>query len=142
MKKLPQKNPEIEALIRQKTLDLLPQDNIPNSHNAKMLAKVDALAALEYAKSQNKTVRFAPSYEDEFYRERMSTQKPKVEQEPTEGLFNTKQAAKKAGIEHGKFISNYRNGKVEGVKIGGRVFFTQDEITRFMAVRKKEFEPQ
>lgn len=132
--KNPKPNPEIEAIKSSlcKELGYLPGDKIPNSRVSIALGKIDATATLIYAKMLNRKARFALpgecQYTMELEQEKLKNPKP---EKIGVGLLNVKEAAKALGITTYNMRNVKRRGEIESTKIGGRFFFTPEEVERF-----------
>lgn len=132
--KKPKPNPEIEAIKSSlcKELGYLPGDKIPNSRVSIALDKIDATATLIYAKTLNRKARFALpgecQYTMELEQEKLKNPRP---EKVGVGLLNVKEAAKALGITTYNMRNVKRRGKIESTKIGGRFFFTPEEVERF-----------
>lgn len=136
--KNPKTNPEIEAIKSSlcKELGYLPGDKIPNSRVSIALGKIDATATLIYAKTLNRKARFALpgecQYTMELEQEKLKNPKP---EKIGVGLLNVKEAAKALGITTYNLQNVKRRGEIESTKIGGRFFFTPEEVERFRIQR-------
>ncbi|WFB67037.1 helix-turn-helix domain-containing protein [Chryseobacterium sp. WX] len=132
--KNPKPNPEIEAIKSSlcKELGYLPGDKIPNSRVSIALGKIDATATLIYAKTLNRKARFALpgecQYTMELEQEKLKNPRP---EKVGVGLLNVKEAAKALGIKTYNLQNLKRRGEIESTKIGGRFFFTPEEVERF-----------
>lgn len=126
MKNLP---PEVRAQIGEIKNNLLPEALIPGSRLYKKNELIEAEAVLQYAKSMNRPVRKAPSDECEF--SRLLPNKQKTIVITIQGLFNTKEAAKRLGISKNTIPHWKRQGKIKSVcKIKGIVYYSEEEIRR------------
>lgn len=132
MKNLP---PEVRAQIGEIKNNLLPEALIPGSRLYKKNELIEAEAVLQYAKSLNRKVNFVPSSECEFSRSLHNKQKTVVI--TIQGLFNTKEAAKKLGISKNTIPHWKRQGKIKSVcKIKGIVYYSEEEIRRIAEEQK------
>lgn len=121
-------NQEIKKIKERMLSDLIPETNIPNSHAAKQIAKIDALAALEYAKSLNRPVLFI----------RIASLPRFYNPDKDENLLNSKEAAEILNMTICNFMQNRTLGKVNPEKkVGHNLYFTKEEIYRFAAERKQ-----
>lgn len=134
--KNPKTNPEIEAIKASlcKELGYLPGDKIPNSRVSIALGKIDATATLIYAKTLNRKARFALPGECQYTMELEKERMPKVSK-PEDDLISTAKAAKILDIQPSNLSSIRKSGKIEAEKIGGRFFFTPEEVERFRIQR-------
>ncbi|WP_126654086.1 MerR family transcriptional regulator [Chryseobacterium aureum] len=136
--KNPKPNPEIEAIKSSlcKELGYLPGDKIPNSRVSIELGKIDATATLIYAKTLNRKARFAKpgecQYTIELGRESL---KRIIESKPEDGLISTAKASKILDVQPSNLNAIRKAGKITGEKIGGRFFFTPEEVERYRIQR-------
>lgn len=131
--KNPKTIPEIEAIKSSlcKELGYLPGDKIPNSRVSVELGKIDATAALIYAKTLNRKARFAKpgecQYTIELEQER--SKNPKIEG-PNDHLLSAKQAAKILHVPI-PFVNRLRkNGSLQGEEVGKRFYYKPEEVER------------
>lgn len=130
----PRTNPVIESIKARLKKEYLPDGNIPNSRVAKQIDLIDATATLEYAKSQNREVRRARPGECEATREREA--KPKTTRhDPNKpnGMYSTKEAADKIGINVASLQERKRKTHITAVKVGSRLYYSEDEVYRLKA---------
>lgn len=134
--KNPKTNPEIEAIKSSlcKELGYLPGDKIPNSRVSIALGKIDATATLIYAKTLNRKARFARPGECQYTMELERERMPKVSK-PEDGLLTTTNAAKILDVQPENLNAIRKAGKIYGEKIGGRFFFTPEEVERYRIQR-------
>jgi hypothetical protein len=134
--KNPKQNPEIEAIKAGlcKEFGYLPGDKIPNSKVSIELGKIDATATLIYAKTLNRKARFARPGECQYTMELERERMPKVSK-PEDGLLTTTNAAKILDVQPENLNAIRKAGKIHGKKIGGRFFFTPEEVERFRIQR-------
>ncbi|WP_288435302.1 helix-turn-helix domain-containing protein [uncultured Chryseobacterium sp.] len=134
--KNPKTNPEIEAIKSSlcKELGYLPGDKIPNSRVSIALGKIDATATLIYAKTLNRKARFARPGECQYTMELERERVPKVSK-PEDGLLTTTNAAKILEVQPSNLNAIRKAGKITAVSIGGRFFFTPEEVERYRIQR-------
>jgi hypothetical protein len=129
-------NPENEAIKASlcKELGYLPGDKVPNSTVSIALGKIDADAALIYAKTLKRPARFAKQGECQYIMELEKERRPKVSK-PEDILLSTTAAAKILEV-HKASLNTMRNaGKIEAEKIKGRYFFKPEEVERLRIQR-------
>ncbi len=134
--KNPKTNPEIEVIKSSlcKELGYLPGDKIPNSRVSIALGKIDATATLIYAKTLNRKARFARPGECQYTMELERERMPKVSK-PEDGLISTAKAAKTLDVKPSNLNAIRKAGKITAVSIGGRFFFTPEEVERYRIQR-------
>ncbi|WP_284464857.1 helix-turn-helix domain-containing protein [Chryseobacterium sp.] len=134
--KNPKTNPEIDAIVavKMKELGYVPGDNIPNSIVSRALNLINGNAALEYAKSQNRPVRRAKMGECEYTLKNVSKEsKPRHDPNKPKGMYSTKEAADKIGINVASLQERKRKTHITAVKVGKRLYYSEDEVYRLKA---------
>ncbi|MEN5306786.1 helix-turn-helix domain-containing protein [Chryseobacterium cucumeris] len=116
--------------------NMLSSVDIPGSIAENKLERIKGNVMLAYAKEMKRPVRFAKQgecqYTMELEQEKLKNPRP---EKVGVGLLNVKEAAKALGITTYNLQNVKRRGEIESTKIGGRFFFTPEEVERFRIQR-------
>lgn len=113
---------------------MLASVEIPGSIAENKLERIKGNVMLAYAKEMKRPVRFAKQGECQYTMELEKERVPKVSK-PEDDLISTAKAAKIMDIQPSNLSSIRKSGKIESTKIGGRFFFTPEEVERFRIQR-------
>ncbi len=125
-------------MINQKLIvENLPQAFSPNSIALKKLTLQNAHEALQKAKTQKRPVTRVKQGLCAFSFEKEKIIKNKRPTIADKGLLTTRMAADHIGTTPYNILEHKKKGKIEGIKIKSRLYFTLEELERFNLERVK-----
>lgn len=113
---------------------MLASVEIPGSIAENKLERLKGNVMLAYAKEMKRPVRFAKQGECQYTIEIERERTPKVSK-PEDGLLTTTNAAKILEVQPSNLNAIRKAGKITAVSIGGRFFFTPEEVERYRIQR-------
>ncbi|MEA1849241.1 helix-turn-helix domain-containing protein [Chryseobacterium sp. MHB01] len=120
----------VKTQIEQIKANLLPQALIPNSRLYRKANLIEAEAVLEYAKSLKRPVCRIPSSECHF--SKTHTPVTRVEIDPD--LIHVSEVSAKVGVQKSTISGYVQKGKIQGVKINGKLYLRESEVVRLKSI--------